>query len=94
MGWRVFFLERVLSFNSAMVSSELVKRMAPLKSPSLSLEATRAARDCKGSWVRGLRWLGEADKSGSASSRIVWLSCVARLSLRWPSGRPAIDLKW
>lgn len=51
MGWRVFFLERVLSFNSAMVSSELAKRMASLKSPSSSLEATRSARDCRGSRV-------------------------------------------
>ena len=74
---------QVLSFKSAMVSSELASRMAPLKSPSSSLEATRAARDCRGSQFSGLRWPGEADKSGSASSRIVWLNCVARL-LQWP----------
>ena len=59
---------RVLSFTSAMVSSELAIHMAPLKSPSVSLEATRAARDCKGSRFGGLCWLGAADKFGSASS--------------------------
>ena len=75
----------VLSFNSAMVSSELAKRTAPLKLPSSSLEATQAARNCRGSWFGGLRWLGEADKSGSASSQIVWLSCVARLLQRPPA---------
>ena len=74
---------RVLSFTSAMVSSELARRMAPLKSPSSSLDATRAAKDCRGSWIDGLRWLWGADISGSASSRIVRLSCVARL-LQWP----------
>ena len=70
---------RVLSFTSAMVSSELARHMAPLKSPSSSLDTTQAARDCGGSQINGLRWLRGADISESASSQIVQLSCVARL---------------
>ena len=84
-GWLSRRAERVLLLTSAIVSSDAAKRIAPLKYPSSSFAATRAAKFSRGALgtvfvnLPGTLWGG----SGSACSLITELTWNAKL-LRWP----------